>query len=53
MILIMKKLETNEPVQQKVIFDVKGEIETVDELIEETESELEDEFEDEFDPMLA
>ena len=53
MILIMKKLETNKPVQQKVIFDVKGEIETVDELIEETESELEDEFEDEFDPMLA
>lgn len=57
MILIMKKLETNEPVQQKMDLDDLHDPDLIekqaDELIEETESELEDEFEDEFDPMLA
>lgn len=57
MILIMKKLETSEPVQQKMDLDDLHDPDLIekqaDELIEETESELEDEFEDEFDPMLA
>lgn len=57
MILIMKKLETSEPVQQKMDLDDLHDPDLIekqaDELIKETESELEDEFEDEFDPMLA
>lgn len=57
MILIMKKLETSEPIQQKMDLDDLHDSdlmeEHADELIKEIESELEDEFEDEFDPMLA